>query len=188
MASDGKSPPVRPSDGWKERIIIPTILAGLAGAGYGLLSSRRKSFGGAKLAASYSANLSIVTGCYSGARELARDARASDPDDLINSLIGGVASGAVLGRLQGGQLGAIRYAILFAAAGTTLDFATLKLRPFFHDLRSTAKDKINSFSSWRLPEWSPIQVLDEEAVAAKHAREQKLYAQRALGKIDKEES
>lgn len=38
---------------------------------------------------------------FSGARELARDARASEPDDLVNSMIGGIASGALLGRLQG---------------------------------------------------------------------------------------
>lgn len=38
---------------------------------------------------------------HSGARELARDARASTPDDPMNSVVGGLASGAVLGRLQG---------------------------------------------------------------------------------------
>ena len=37
----------------------------------------------------------------SGARELARDARASTPDELINSLIGGIASGGLVGRLEG---------------------------------------------------------------------------------------
>lgn len=40
----------------------------------------------------------------------------------------------------------------------------------------------------KLPEWSPIQVLDEEAIAAKQARERELYAQRAFGKISNEES
>lgn len=40
----------------------------------------------------------------------------------------------------------------------------------------------------KLPEWSPIQVLDDEALAEKQAREQKLFAQRALGKLSKEES
>jgi len=39
-----------------------------------------------------------------------------------------------------------------------------------------------------LPEWSPIQVLDEEALAAKEAREKELYARSALGKLSKEES
>lgn len=38
-----------------------------------------------------------------------------------------------------------------------------------------------------LPEWSPIQVLDEEALAKKRAREEKLFAHRALAKLNKEE-
>lgn len=38
---------------------------------------------------------------HSGAREVARDARASEPDDLVNSVVGGMASGALLGRFQG---------------------------------------------------------------------------------------
>lgn len=36
-----------------------------------------------------------------GARELARDARASEPGDFMNSVVGGFASGALLGRVQG---------------------------------------------------------------------------------------
>lgn len=39
--------------------------------------------------------------CYTGARELARDARATTPDDPMNFVVGGLASGAVLGRIQG---------------------------------------------------------------------------------------
>lgn len=39
--------------------------------------------------------------CYTGARELARDARATTPNDPTNSVVGGLASGAVLGRIQG---------------------------------------------------------------------------------------
>jgi hypothetical protein len=44
--------------------------------------------------------------------------------------------------------------------------------------------------SWlTLPEWSPIQVMDEEAFAKKQARDKQLIAQRAsLGKFNKEES
>jgi hypothetical protein len=38
---------------------------------------------------------------YTGARELARDARATTPSDPMNSVVGGLASGAVLGRIQG---------------------------------------------------------------------------------------
>ncbi|XP_072957342.1 uncharacterized protein [Typha angustifolia] len=171
------------SEGWKDRIIIPTVLAGAIGGSFGLLSKHRKALGAARSAATYASNLAIVAGCYCGARELARDARASEPDDLMNSVVGGVASGALLGRLQGGQLGAIRYAIIIAAAGTAVDFASQQLRPYMQDFKdSFSGDK----SWWNLPEWSPIQVLDEEALAAKRAREQQLYAQRTIGKMNKE--
>ncbi|RWV94657.1 hypothetical protein GW17_00042784, partial [Ensete ventricosum] len=124
---------------------------------------------------------------YSGAREIARDARFSEPDDLFNSVIGGIASGALLGRLQGGQLGAAKYAISFAAAGTALDFTTIQLRPHFQSFKNTLTRIKNGNSSWSFPEWSPIQVLDEEALAAKRAREQQLYARRTFGKLNKKE-
>lgn len=103
--------------------------------------------------------------------------RKSEPDDLLNSAIGGFASGAILGRLQGGQAGAIKYSFMFAVAGTAMDFAILKLRPI-----------LESSDSLKLPEWSPIQILDEEQLAAKKAREQKLYSQTTLGKLNKEDS
>lgn len=86
--------------------------------------------------------------------------------------------------LAGGQLGAVRYAIIFAAAGTAVDFAAMQISPYLQSFRgSLAGDK----SWWKLPEWSPIQVLDEEALAAKRAREQQLYAQRTFGKMNKED-
>ncbi|XXG50363.1 hypothetical protein AAC387_Pa02g4392 [Persea americana] len=180
--NDAEKPSKNPSDGWKERIYIPTIIAGIIGGGAGLVLKRRKSYGVgvANLPATYATNLAIVTGCYCGAREFARETRGSTPDDLLNSVLGGIASGALLGRLQGGQIGAIRYSIIFALAGTALDFATLRLKPFLQSY--------GNISEWNLPEWSPIRVLDEEAVAAKRAREQQLYEQRILGKLNKEES
>lgn len=183
MAGDGNSDETlqNPSEGWKERIFIPTILAGIIGGGAGLISKRRKAYGVANLSATYATNLSIVTGCYCGARELVRETRASTPDDLVNSMLGGFASGAILGRLQGGPAGAVRYSIVFAIAGTVLDFAAMQLQPFLQRYRELT-------SEWRLPEWSPIQVLDEEAAAAKRAREQQLYAQKTVGKLSKEES
>uniref|UniRef100_A0A1D1XM72 Molybdenum cofactor sulfurase n=2 Tax=Anthurium amnicola TaxID=1678845 RepID=A0A1D1XM72_9ARAE len=169
------------SDGgadWKERILIPALLGVVAGAGGALLSKHREVHGVANLCATYAANMAIVTGCYCGAREFVRKTRASEPDDLINSVIGGFACGALLGRVQGGQLGALRYSVMFAVAGTAFDYAALQLKPLVKNMNS----------SWRLPEWSPIQVLDEEALAAKHAREEQLYAQRTLRDLNKEES
>nr|XP_009403604.1 PREDICTED: uncharacterized protein LOC103987123 [Musa acuminata subsp. malaccensis] len=181
------APGSRPSDGWKGRIIVPTLLAGVVGGGAGLVSKHRKVLGTGTIAATYAADLAIVTGCYCGAREIARDARASEPDDLFNSVIGGIASGALLGRLQGGQLGAAKYAIIFAAAGTALDFTTIQLRPRFQSFKNTLTRIKNGNSSWSFPEWSPIQVLDEEALAAKRAREQQLYGKRTFDKLNKEE-
>ncbi|ONK58332.1 uncharacterized protein A4U43_C09F11120 [Asparagus officinalis] len=188
MPSDPKTPskqiiPKSPSDGWQQRITIPTILAGIAGGLFGLVSKSRRP-----LAVSYAANLAIVTGCYCGARELARDARASEPDDLINSVIGGVASGGLLGKLQGGQLSAIRYAVIFATVGTAFDFTTLELRPYLRNIQNSVQEMSLDPSSWSLPEWSPIQILDEEALAAKRAREQQLYEQRRFGTMNKEKS
>jgi hypothetical protein len=78
----------------------------------------------------------------------------------------------------------VKYAVTFAAAGTALDYAALKLAPEWHAL----KEQFSGTKDWfTLTEWSPIQVLDEEALAKKRAREEKLLAQRALGKLDKEE-
>ncbi|KAG5567262.1 hypothetical protein RHGRI_002727 [Rhododendron griersonianum] len=89
------------SDGWKERILIPTLLAGIAGGGYGLLSKHSKVHGLANISATYATNFAIVAGCYCGAREFVRASRKAEPDDLLNSAIAGFGSGAILGRLQG---------------------------------------------------------------------------------------
>ena len=36
-----------------------------------------------------------------GAQEISRELRASEPEDWVDSMLGGLASGAVLGRVQG---------------------------------------------------------------------------------------
>ncbi|WRX10215.1 hypothetical protein QQP08_002702 [Theobroma cacao] len=183
----GESSSSSSSEDWRHRILIPTILAGVAGGGVGLVSKHRKVHGLANISATYAANFAIVTGCYCGrACEFVRVTRKTGPDDLMNSAIAGFGTGALLGRLQGGQLGAYRYSIIFAAVGTAADFAALKLRPKLCNLSESMFDKNSGVL--KLPEWSPIQVLDEEALAAKQAREEKLLAQRALGKLSKEES
>ncbi|CAA6667912.1 unnamed protein product [Spirodela intermedia] len=184
MASEGRAtasaatplPPPPPASGtrpsasegddvsWRERILVPTILGGLVGASGGLLSKHRKVRGVANVCATYAVNTAIVAGCYCGAREFVRNTRASEPDDLANSAIGDSPLELFSGD---SKRGALRYSVIFAVSGTALDFAALQL--------------------WRLPEWSPIKVLDEEALAAKRAREQKLYAQRTLGELNKEE-
>ncbi|XP_021903468.1 uncharacterized protein LOC110818784 [Carica papaya] len=168
------------SENWQERILTPTLLAGIAGGGVGLISKYRKAHGLANISATYAANFTIVTGCYCGAREFVRVTRKSEHDDLLNSAIGGFGTGAILGRLQGGRLGAYRYSVMFAVVGTAVDFAILRLKPVLRNFQD---------GDWfKLPNWSPIQVLDEEALAAKKAREQKLYPERAFRNLSKEES
>ncbi|CAK7349389.1 unnamed protein product [Dovyalis caffra] len=260
------------SENWKERIFIPTLLAGITGGGVGLVSKHGKVHGLANISATYATNFAIVAGCYCGAREFLRVTRKSEPDDLVNSAIAGFGSGALLGRLQGevffrlaeslghqkdrcifnfvesiihpktgafsipsvvffapllkqmflimfvifisslvepmdkaevssldgrwykydaigGQFGAFRYSIIFAVVGTTVDFATIRLRATLSSFKeSIFRDKEKKAGWLKLPEWSPIQVLDEEALAAKEAREKQLYGQSALGKLSKEES
>ncbi|GAV70729.1 Tim17 domain-containing protein [Cephalotus follicularis] len=170
------------TEDWKAHILIPTVVAGIVGGGIGLVSKYRKVHGIANISQTYATNLAIVAGCYCGAREFVRITRKSEPDDLLNSAIAGFGTGALLGRLQGGQRGAVRYSVIFAFVGTTVDYATLRLKPVFRSFR----EKIDH--GLKFPEWSPIQILDEEALAAKRAREQQLYAQRGLGKLNKEES
>ena len=73
-----------------------------------------------------------------------------------------------------------------------IDFATLQLKPALKSYRESmigSADSSQKHGGWlRLPEWSPIQVLDEEALAAKKAREEKLYAQRSVHNLSKEKS
>ena len=88
--------------------------------------------------------------------------------------------------ISGGRAGAVRYSVMFSVAGTSVDFAILKLKPVWKNFSESISQKSEDWL--KLPEWSPIQVLDEEALAAKKAREQKLYGQRALGSLNKEES
>ncbi|XP_061341111.1 uncharacterized protein LOC133287497 [Gastrolobium bilobum] len=180
------------SPGWKNRIFFPTLLAGVAGAGTGLISKHRKSLGLANVVASYAANFAIVTGCYCGAREFVTASRKTGPDDLWNSVAAGFGTGAVLGRLQGGQLGAVRYSVIFAVVGTTADFAILKLKDVLRDHSKTLYQDIENSKNgnWlRLPEWFPIRVLDEEALAAKRAQEEQFIEQRArIRSLREEES
>ncbi|KAG5567264.1 hypothetical protein RHGRI_002727 [Rhododendron griersonianum] len=97
----------------------------------------------------------------------------------------------IMQRIDGGQAGAIRYSIIFAVVGTTVDFATLKLKPALKSFRESMTGNNDGSQKQngglKLPEWSPIQILDEEALAAKKAREQ-LYAQRNVHNLTKEES
>lgn len=82
---------------------------------------------------------------------------------------------------SGGHIGAMRYSVIFAVTGTAVDYATLRLTPYFKRFKENV-----SGDEFKLPEWSPIQILDEEALAAKKAREQQLYAQKPFKQLEKE--
>ncbi|XVF32152.1 hypothetical protein REPUB_Repub17cG0057400 [Reevesia pubescens] len=101
-----------------------------------------------------------------GAHAFVRATRKTGPDDLLNSAIAGFGTGAILGRLQCGRSVAHCYSLIFAVAGTAVDFAILKLRPKLLNIGESMFDKKNR-GPLKLAEWSPIQVLDEEALAAK---------------------
>ncbi|XP_004510252.1 uncharacterized protein [Cicer arietinum] len=175
------SPPSS-SHSWKNRIFFPTLIAGVAGAGTGLISKHRKSLGLANVSASYAANFAIITGCYCGAREFVIATRKTGPEDLWSSAVAGFGSGALLGRLYGGQFGAVRYSVIFAVAGTTADYTILKFTDVLRDYSKRIYEDFENAKkngNWlRLPEWFPIKVLDEEELAAKRAREEQFLAQR----------
>lgn len=71
--------------------------------------------------------------------------------------------------------GAFRYTIAFATVGTAFDYASLKSKPLL--------ERVRNMDSITLPVWFPIQILDEEALANKKAKEQKLFT-----RLNKEES
>lgn len=80
-----------------------------------------------------------------------------------------------------GQLGALRYSVIFAVVGTTVDYATLKLKPTLENFRESVKENSEKSGGWlKLPEWPPIQALNQEALSAKKAQEEKLRAQTNL--------
>ncbi|CAN8268551.1 unnamed protein product [Cochlearia groenlandica] len=161
-----------------KRLLLTSLLAGVIGGGAGLVSKHRKAH--PNIPTVYATNYAIVAGCYCGAREFVRITRRSEHDDLMNSAIGGMFSGALLGRLQGGPQGAFRYSLLFATLGTACDYAVLRAKPMLESFRN--------MDSVKLPEWSPIQILDEEALAKKKAQEQKIFTERSFGRLNKEES
>ncbi|KAL4571895.1 hypothetical protein LXL04_018662 [Taraxacum kok-saghyz] len=192
---------------WRSRILYPTLIGGIVGGGIGAVSKHRKVHGLANMSATYATNLAIVTGCYCGAREIVKATRHSGPDDLLDSAIAGFSTDYKVTSLnlfsvqetkmlfllidngqvtEGGRAGAIRYSIGIAIAGTGVDFVGIKLRPYLKEMYESVigGEKKDSWMRW--PEWLPIQVLDEEAQAAKRAREEQLRAR--IRDLTKEES
>eukprot|EP00250_Pteridium_aquilinum_P012551 c20795_g1_i1 orf=454-1149(-) len=179
---DGFSPSGRPLDyqgsqNWTARIATRTLYAAtvgaLAGVGFGIYK-RQNPF---NWLTSVGANCAIATCCFCGFQELTRELRAADPDDWANCLLGGLGSGALLGRLHGGPARVLPTALLFASVGTGIHFGGLMLSEYRmrHLLGSLpSEDKLGAgppaeremtLKAWfdfELPEWSPIKKLDKE--------------------------
>ncbi|CAI0444384.1 unnamed protein product [Linum tenue] len=65
-SAERQSPSPSLSENWKERILLPTLVAGAGGGGYGLVSKHRTVQGFPHISAAYAANFAIVAGCYCG--------------------------------------------------------------------------------------------------------------------------
>lgn len=194
---EGLSPGGRPLDyqgsrGWAARITTRTLCAATVGAVAGLgigICKRQNPF---RWLTSMGANCALATCCFCGFQELTRELRAADPDDWANCFLGGLASGALLGRLHGGPSRALPTALLFASVGTGIHIGALQLSEYRlqrflaslpHDgsgagpLQSAIKPK--AWLDFELPEWFPIKKLNEEA-AKKRALEREGQRRKTL--------
>jgi len=77
---------------------------------------------------------------------------------------------------SGGWVGAIRYSVVISIVGTGVDFAAIKLGPVFKNMYESVAGDENKKGWFKWPEWLPTQVVDEEALAAKHAHKESLQA------------
>lgn len=181
-------------DGWSSRIGCRTLYATAAGAAAGFGVGVYKGAGYARWMGIMSTNFALVTAGFCGSQELVREIRAADPDDPLNCVPGGLISGGVLGRLQGGPSRALPCALLFAVVGTTLQYGVNRLEDYrlrrFIEIKNPElvpkKEVLLEHKAetvkWNFPEWFPIQVLDVEA-AAKRKAEQELDFKRRVDSL-----
>jgi len=175
----------RGSEGWASRIVSTTLVAGALGAGSGLLIGTARGQPTVRFAATLGANFALAACCFCGARELVRELRAADSDDWINGMLGGLASGSVLGYLQGGQKKVLPIALQFAGIGIAVqlaatEFQEYRLRHFLaaHSHETVPGDPASLLqgeqpqgsneseqkkSKWY--DWLPIKMFDEEEAA-----------------------
>ncbi|KAI5068524.1 hypothetical protein GOP47_0016869 [Adiantum capillus-veneris] len=142
-------------------------------------------------------NWAIATCVFCGFQELTREIRAADPDDWANCFLGGLASGALLGRIQGGPARALPMAVLFAFVGTGINhgadlFKEYRLQRLLASLpsedalppapsaergfKAERESKRSAWLDFELPEWFPIKKLDEEEAKRRYLeRENQRY-------------
>uniref|UniRef100_A0A7N0UWK2 Uncharacterized protein n=1 Tax=Kalanchoe fedtschenkoi TaxID=63787 RepID=A0A7N0UWK2_KALFE len=118
---------------WVDRVVIPTVATGIGG---GLICRGLVPAG--KFAA--------TAASYFGAREFLTFVRGSEVEDLSNSFMAGLGTGAWLCRLKGfgfgghhsprtgGRLGAALFATCFAIFTTTADFTAMKAAQITNDI------------------------------------------------------
>ncbi|KAG6555665.1 hypothetical protein Mapa_002901 [Marchantia paleacea] len=171
-------------DGWASRISYRTLYATAAGAAAGFGVGVYKGAGYPRWMGIMSNNFALVTAGFCGSQELVREIRAADPDDPLNCVPGGLISGGVLGRFQGGPSRALPCALLFAVVGTSLQYVVNRLEDYrlrrFIEISNPELVPKNEVvlehkaetEKWNFPEWFPIQVLDEEAAAKRKAEKE----------------
>lgn len=178
----------RPADydgsiGWGQRIASRTCAAAVVGAAVGAAVGASRGHGVVRWAGIVAANGAVATAGFCSAQELVRELRAAHPEDLVNCVLGGLASGALLGRLQGGPARALPSALLFAAVGTALQFGSVELREYrlrkfmesmtALEVPTAVEAPPLPLKDWQFPEWFPIQRLTEEDAAKREAQRQR---------------
>eukprot|EP00252_Welwitschia_mirabilis_P000183 TRINITY_DN10160_c0_g1_i2.p1 TRINITY_DN10160_c0_g1~~TRINITY_DN10160_c0_g1_i2.p1 ORF type:complete len:211 (+),score=51.52 TRINITY_DN10160_c0_g1_i2:223-855(+) len=191
--SRARPPNYKGSEGWQQRIYVPTIVAGMLGAGAVVVGSYSRGFTMVKHSSAVALNSALVTSCFCGAQELIREICALEPGDLRNSVGGGIVSGGLLGSIQGGRRRAIQCALLFAVVGTGLQCAIKKVQDFgavdpasVTTATNSPKKEGRQWPEWSFPEWFPIQRLDKEA-AAKKLQEREQHIRKTSEKLEKGE-
>ncbi|KAG0557713.1 hypothetical protein KC19_11G151700 [Ceratodon purpureus] len=195
VSPGGRPIDYRGSEGWASRIIGKSVVAGGVGAGAGVLIGAVKGQPALRFGVAVGTNFLVAASCFCGAQEISRELRASEPEHWVDSVIGGLASGALLGHFQGGRARALPMGILFAGVGTGLQlgaaqYREYRLRHFLSTLPSESlivepqvevsavEEKTNEDNSWRLPDWFPIQMLSAEEAAKRAQEEEKKRQQR----------
>ncbi|XP_024360113.1 uncharacterized protein [Physcomitrium patens] len=197
MSPGGRPLDYRGSDGWGYRILSKSLAAGGFGAGAGLLVGAVRGQPALRLGLSVGTNFLIAASCFGAAQEISRELRAAEPENLIDAAVGGFASGALLGHFHGGRARTLPMGILFAVVGTGLqlgaaEYKEYRIRHFLNTLPSepliadanvevpvVKEEETTEESSWKLPDWFPIQMLSAEQ-AAKRAAEQEKKRQKTV--------
>ncbi|MCO5560127.1 hypothetical protein L7F22_013734 [Adiantum nelumboides] len=164
-------------------------IGALAGLGVGIFKKQNPFV----WSTSMGGNWAVATCFFCGFQELSREIRAADPDDWADCFLGGLASGALLGRIHGGPARALPMAVLFASVGTGINYGAHLLKEYRlqgllaslpsedEPVSAPAIDRESKQSAWLdfdLPEWFPIKKLDEEEAKRRYLERENQRQQR----------